>query len=198
MKKILDVPYLSQFDDVSDVNWQSVACGVTSLAMVLKYYGTEVPIENLIEVGEEINSFSEKAGGWYHNGLCEIARRYGFIAWRRKWRIGKRDLDYVKEEGWTDNDVEQYEIQTAAEGIFTLEKSILKGTPPIISADKDFENENSGHLVVVTGFEREGEELKGFYINDPKARGKKRKDEFIYLKKFEEHWHKRGIFVIKG
>jgi uncharacterized protein YvpB len=197
MKKVLDIPYLSQFNNLSDVDWQGKACGITCLAMVLAYYeGEPRPLGNLIELGEEVEAVNNK-GDWYDSGLCSVANRLGYSAFRRRWALSKPDIEVFKAEGRTDEDNAAYEESALKEGLYTIENTLRLGIPVIVSVSKNFDEEKKGHLVVLTGYEKDGELLSGFYYNDPNARGTIRKDEYAHLEKFLKHWKKRGIFVIK-
>lgn len=197
MKKVLDIPYISQFDDLSDVEWQGKACGITCLAMVLAFYeGEPRPLSALIELGEEVGAINNK-GDWYDSGLCTIANKFGYVAFRRRWALSKADKEVFTGEGRTEEDNEAYEEVALKEGIYALENTLRLGTPVIISVDKNFNEVGKGHLVVLTGVEKDGEILAGFYYNDPNARGTVRKEEYAHMEKFLKHWKRRGIFVIK-
>jgi hypothetical protein len=198
MKKILDVPYLSQFNDLKDVEWQGRACGVTCLAMVLAYYENEKrPLRALITLGEELKAYNEDYD-WYDSGLCSIANRLGYKAFRRRWALSKIDESFFEKEGRTVTDNEAYNAQAVKEGLYSIEYSLRLGVPVIVSVNKDFDEVNRGHLVVLTGYEKDGEKLVGFYYNDPNSRDKKLKDEYAHLQLFLDHWKRRGVFIIKN
>jgi uncharacterized protein YvpB len=197
MKKILDVPYLSQFNNLNDVEWQGRACGVTCLAMVLAYYeGEPRPLKALIELGTELKAYTSKYD-WYDSGLCSIANNLGYSAFRRRWALSKIDEDFFVKEGRTIADNEAYNAQAVKEGLYSIENSLRLGVPVIVSVNKSFDEHNHGHLIVLTGYEKDGEKLAGFYYNDPNSRDKKLKDEYAHLQLFLEHWKRRGVFIIK-
>jgi len=197
MKKILDVPYLSQFNNLNDVEWQGKACGVTCLAMVLAYYeGEPRPLKALIELGTELKAYTSKYD-WYDSGLCSIANNLGYSAFRRRWALSKIDEDFFVKEGRTIADNEAYNAQAVKEGLYSIENSLRLGVPVIVSVNKSFDEHNHGHLIVLTGYEKDGEKLAGFYYNDPNSRDKKLKDEYAHLQLFLEHWKRRGVFIIK-
>lgn len=198
MKKLLEVPYLSQFNDLDDVEWQGRACGVTCLAMVLAYYEKEKrPLKALINLGEELKAYNDKYD-WYDSGLCSIANRLGYTAFRRRWALSKIDEEFFKKEGRTANDNEAYNSQAVKEGLYSLENSLRLGVPVIVSVSKNFDEYNKGHFVVLTGYEKDGEKLAGFYYNDPNSRDKKLKDEYAHLQLFLDHWKRRGVFIVKN
>ncbi len=197
MKKILDVPYISQYRDLADVDWQGRACGVTCLAMVLAYYEGEArPLQALIDLGTELKAYNGDYD-WYDSGLCNIAARLGYTAWRRRWALSKIDTDFFEKEGRTELDNEAYNAQSMKEGLYSIEHSLRNGTPVIVSVNKDFDEHNHGHLIVLTGYEKDGEKLAGFYYNDPNSREKKLKDEYAHLDLFLDHWKRRGVFVVR-
>lgn len=198
MKKVLDIPFISQIDSVSDIDWKEKACGVACLAMVIAFYEKkDRDINDFIALGEQIDAYSEEESGWYHSGLCRIANIYGYTAWRRKWLLSKTDIDIFTKEGRTKADNDAYNEQSLREGIYSIEKSLVYETPVIVSMDKEFCDTIYSHLVVITGVEKEGEELKGFYYHNPDTRKLIQKHEYAHLEKFIEHWNKRGIFVLK-
>ena len=199
MKKILDVPYLSQFDNVSDTDWQGRACGIACLAMVLAYYERETrSLSNLISIGLEVDAHSSEAGGWYDSGLCRVANKLGYVAWRRRWALSRSDKEVFEKEGRTDTDNEAYEEQFLKEGLYSIENSLLLNIPVIVPVNKNFDPDGFGHLIVLTGYEKDGEKLMGFYYNDPNSKGAVKKDEYAHLQKFLEHWKRRGIYVKKA
>lgn len=196
MKTLLDVPYLSQFDDLDDVEWQDKACGIACLAMVMGYYDKkERNLKDLIALGVERGA--HVAGeGWIHSELCTIANMHGYTAWRKKWLLSPADKKIFKEEGRTEADNKAYDEQTEQEGIYTIEASIRNSIPVMVSVDKEMCNTLASHLVVICGMEKDGEKLMGFYFHNPDTRGGSGKDTYVHLEKFKEHWNKRGIFVI--
>lgn len=198
MKKLLDVPYLSQFNDLGDVEWQGRACGATCLAMILAYYEKERrPLKALIDLGEEIKAYNSDYN-WYDSGLCSMANQLGYTAFRRRWALSSIDEKFFEKEGRTTSDNEAYNSQALREGLYSLENSLRLGVPVIVSVSKNFDEYNKGHFVVLTGYEKDGEKLAGFYYNDPNSRDKKLKDEYAHLQLFLDHWKRRGVFVIKN
>ena len=61
----IQVPYFSQYRDVSDEAWQFRACAIVNLKMVLEYYKNKYPergipsnsIEDLITQGVQLNGY---------------------------------------------------------------------------------------------------------------------------------------------
>lgn len=199
MKKVLDVPFLSQFDNVEDEDWQGKACGITCLAMILSYYEKERhSLANLISIGLEVEAHSSAAGGWYDSGLCRVANKLGYVAWRRRWALSGPDKKVFEKEGRTDADNEAYEKMALQEGLYSIENSLRLDIPVMVPVNKNFDPNGFGHLITLTGYEKDGEKLAGFYYNDPNAKGTIKKNEYAHLEKFLEYWKRRGVFVIKA
>ena len=72
-----DVPFFSQFTDISSKSWQKVGCGIASLAMLIEYYEPgSVEVETLLDEGIAARAFLPDAG-WTHAGLIGLAKKYG-------------------------------------------------------------------------------------------------------------------------
>ena len=62
-KIIPEVPFYSQFKDISSAKWQKVGCGVTSLAMVIEYYNPDsVSVNTLLNEGIAAGAYLNSAG----------------------------------------------------------------------------------------------------------------------------------------
>ena len=58
---IPDVPFYSQFKDITSSSWQKVGCGVTSLAMVIDYYKPDaVSVNTLLKQGITSGSYQKQ------------------------------------------------------------------------------------------------------------------------------------------
>src|ERR1700690_2125492 len=73
---IPDVPFYSQFKDITSPTWQKVGCGVASLAMVIDYYEPAVPVNTLLKQGIAAGAYLQSAG-WTYKGLIQLAQKYG-------------------------------------------------------------------------------------------------------------------------
>lgn len=72
-----EVPFFSQFDDISYPSWRKVGCGVAGLAMLIEYYEPGVTtVDTLLGKGIDTGAYLDHAG-WTHNGLVNLARGYG-------------------------------------------------------------------------------------------------------------------------
>jgi hypothetical protein len=74
---IPDVPFYSQFADISSPKWKKVGCGITSLTMVVDYYKPQIATVNeLLEQGLDEGAYIAGAG-WSHQGLVRVSKNYG-------------------------------------------------------------------------------------------------------------------------
>ena len=71
------VPFYSQFADITAPAWQKVGCGVTSLAMVIDYYTPDaVSVNALLKQGIAAGAYLPSAG-WTYQGLISLSKKYG-------------------------------------------------------------------------------------------------------------------------
>lgn len=198
---IKNIPYYSQrldswvidrngkiYKNIIDGYWFKNACGIASLKMVMDYYRNlipnykKLPIMELVWRGIEKGAFSVSAGGWYHQGLIEIAKEYGFRGKRFDWNVKRgKKLNEIKKE----------------KALKEITKIIKSGKPLIVSIYKNFIPNNSGHLIVLVGFKNNiFGELKGFYFNDPDSYDRKsKKYAFVNKNKFLNGWKARAILI---
>lgn len=188
-KIILNVPYYSQHLDVEDKKWKSRACGIVCLKIVMDYYGRKTPpIDDLIKEMEFINGFGDF--GSEHEPLVMIARNYGLHAYRQEFKslINDHINKKVKKSSHEDRLVE--------EGLNKIIRKLANNQPIIVSAVKNFSESEKFHLVVLVGLEKEGEEIKGFYYNDPAAFERSEgMHKFVPIETFKKHWRKMAIYV---
>lgn len=139
---IPDVPFYSQFTDISSAKWQKVGCGITALAMIIEYYhpGTVV-VNTLLQEGIDAGAYLNNAG-WTYAGLVGVGTAYG--------------LDGT----WYD-----YGTMSEAAAFKKITQSLEMG-PVIASVHYEFDPKSTiPHLVVITGID--GDTL---YYNDPAAK----------------------------
>lgn len=149
-KIILDVPYCSQRLDVGDLYWQSRACGMACVKMVLDYYkkGGDSLI-NLIKEGVGKEGYCER--GWIHDVLVEMMKERGLKVFRKEYKSAD------------ENEQKRLIEKAIKETInFLSEKGLV-----IISAIKNFSEEKNFHMVVLIGFEKGENGVIGFYYHDP-------------------------------
>jgi uncharacterized protein YvpB len=156
---ILDVPFYSQFNDITSSAWQKVGCGVTSLAMVIEYYKPEaVSVDTLLKEGVSLGAYNSNAG-WTHKGLITLSNKYGLEG--NSYNLSK---------------LSQKEA-------FSQFKDSLKDGPVIASVHYKFDPKSKiPHLVVINGIEN-----GIIYYNDPAAKiGEKQISEIDFLKAWKK------------
>ncbi|MSR70694.1 hypothetical protein EXS62_01505 [Candidatus Kaiserbacteria bacterium] len=139
---IPQVPFYSQFHDISYTAWQKSACGVASLAMVIDFYKTEpVSVDTVLGQATSSGAYLKNAG-WTYKGLIGVAKKYGL-------------------EG------SSYDLaQSTTEVAFARFTDYLKDGPVIVSVHYKFDPKSTiPHLVVIDG-------VQGgvVYYNDPAAK----------------------------
>jgi hypothetical protein len=169
-KIILDVPYCSQYLDVPDHNWNTRSCGAACVKMVLDFKGVVTPeLYEFVKKGNDMGAYGPH--GWIHDKLIEMAGMYGVEMYREE----KIDLE---------------------EGIEKLSAHIHANKPIIISVIKKCLGQTKYHVVVVTGVEEEGGQVKGFYFNEPESTTiGKGKNIFVNLEEFKKDWRRMAIFL---
>ena len=136
---VIDVPFYSQFADISSAKWQKLGCGITSLAMIIELYRPGiVAVNKLLKEGINAGAFINGAG-WSHKGLALLAENYGL-----------KGANY---------DLSGSDMKTA----FAQLEKILKEGPVIASVHYKLDPKNPiPHLIVVNGINN-GQ----VYYNDP-------------------------------
>ena len=155
-----EVPFYSQFKDITSPKWQKVGCGVTSLAMVVDYYKPAVSVNKLLEQGIAGGAYLQNAG-WTYKGLIQISQKYGLDG--VSYDLGKKSADAA----------------------FTQFKNDLKGGPVIASVHYKFDPKSTiPHLVVINGI-KDGV----LTYNDPAAKtGAKQISTADFLKAWKKRY----------
>lgn len=126
-ERSIDVPFYSQFEDITSPTWQKVGCGIASLAMIIEYHKPQhISVDALLEEGIEEGAYSD--AGWTYKGLIDVSRKYGFSG-------------------------ESHDLAGSSSAFSEFEKAVQKG-PVIASVYYTFEPGNPiPHLVVVSKIE---------------------------------------------
>jgi len=162
---IPDVPFYSQFKDISAPEWQKIGCGIASLAMLIEFNkpGSVSSVNALLKEGIAAGAYLEGAG-WKHSGLISLANKYGLEA--ASYELSRLDKDAA----------------------FAKFEEFLKEGPVMASIHYKFDPKSTiPHLVVITGIN--GDTV---YYNDPAG---KSAGEKISLQDFMKAWKKRFIIV---
>ena len=163
-------PEYSQFLDIENEEWKNKSCGILSLKMLIDYWSGQndvdpKDIENLIDEGLTIDAYIPDVG-WRHDGLVEIAKNHGLDGESFDWMDEHPDIAFNK--------------------IIPH----LSEHPVIASIYKDLVNGDSGHLVVLTGYE-DGKVL----YNDPNAKSRGDINKNAPLQKFLDGWKRRVVVI---
>jgi predicted double-glycine peptidase len=138
-KLYYDVPFYSQFADISATQWQKVGCGIASVAMMIDFYSEEqVSVDGLLQQGIDANAFLPDAG-WTHQGLINLTKQFGLDG----QTVGLHHL-------------------TTDSAFLELQSILIEG-PVMVSVHYTFDPSNPiPHLAVITGADDER-----VYYNDP-------------------------------
>ena len=167
----LEVPYYSQHRDIKDKYWQSRACGVVCLKMILDFYQNRggvtptvlVSLDEFLEIALKKEAFGKS--GWIHEKLLALAESFGVQAYRKE------------------------KMQNEDE----LKDFLDKGNPVIVSIKNQRFSpkfENKFHQIVLTGYDE-----KGFYYNDSDYQDEDGKNLFVDKETFGKYWRKMAIFI---
>ncbi len=163
----LDVPYYSQFADITDSFWMLRACGAIALKEVAEFHGSIVPdIITLCNEGKERGGYNMEHG-WIHDYLVIKAKEFGLNAYRKE---GMEELDEV---------------------ILSLEK----GNPVIVSVEKRVLEQKRFHIIVLTGFDSMNKLFS--YHESESTNKEKGKHRTCNAETFENYWRGKAIFVEK-
>jgi uncharacterized protein YvpB len=193
-KKIIKTPHISQILDITKKEWNSSACGIASLAMVLEFHlGKEntPSVDRLLEEGLFLGGF-KKDIGWIHNSLVLLAHNHGLHSYHQEFRSHFIDLE--KKVG----EISSFEEKLVSDGLNKIKNEILKDNPVIVSVRSLFGKNKDSHIIVITGIEIDGDEILGFYYNDSLSdvRGEG-ENLFVQKERFLNFWKKFAIFISK-
>jgi ABC-type bacteriocin/lantibiotic exporter with double-glycine peptidase domain len=139
---IPQVPFYSQFTDITSPKWQKVGCGVASLAMIVNYYKADsVSVNNLLAQAIAGGAY-DRSAGWTYSGLISVSKKYGLNGTAHDLS-GRSSRDALVEF-----------------------KTALKTGPVIASVHYKFDPKSTiPHLVVINGIKD-----NTLYYNDPAAK----------------------------
>jgi predicted double-glycine peptidase len=163
LDSVFTVPFYSQFTDITAPTWKKVACGITSLAMLIEYYYPNKidSVDTLLHEGITAGAYDD-AAGWSYNGLITVAKKYGLNGSTHDYKDSTMDVAFK-----------------------AFSKDLLKG-PIMASVHYTFKASNPiPHLVIVSGI-KDGL----VYYNDPAA---PTGGGSISIAQFKEGWKKRYI-----
>jgi hypothetical protein len=183
----MNVPFLSQYDDVAHGEWKPRSCTVVCLAMALEALTGETPdVMALIEEGVRIGGHTEH--GWNHERIAMLAHNHGVPAYREEFRAR-----LVEPQGDAPS---PHEGMLAAYGLAKTRRFIASGGLVIASVARGLVPGGSYHNVLLVGC---GEErgTAGFYLHDPDTEIARRERFFIGEGDFASVWRNMAIFIGK-
>ena len=189
----LDIPYYSQQRDVTDEFWQTRACGILCLKMVLDFYETRTPEPNEFLKSAFAKGAYYNPNGWIHSKQVEIATDFGLTAFRK-------EFGRVPVKNSIDGEDAFSEDCSVEEGVDYLRNFLALEQPAIVSVAKKFKDPVKFHQIVLTGFETgKVGTISGFYYNDPDSQNEQEgKNLFVSLDIFQKHWRGLAIFISKN
>lgn len=164
----LNVPYFSQYIHVQNADHRPVSCGMTSVYMILKYFGAKAPpLDELIERGIHEGGYSKS--GWIHDYFVNLFHEFGYACERR--------------ENMDEGDIKD------------LQSRIKNGNPVIVSVIRRMWDQKDFHMVVLTGIrESSNSDLEGFFYHNPAGmRADDSSHLFVSLPSFYKDWRRMAI-----
>ncbi len=216
MKKIINIPYYSEFEEIDGSKehikvFKRRSCGIVSVKMILdylsdKYNKKRIPLNLLIKSSLKNRAYRLQLGqrkdyGWIHSRLVQTIQEFGFKSFRHSYLIRPSDIQNIVNENHNAKSIILYKEQVISESLYTIKKSIDLEIPIIISINKNLGKKNNPHLVVLTGYKFENNNIVGIYLNDPNNPKKNSKDrlelknKYINKEEFIKIWRKTAIFI---
>lgn len=189
-KTILTVPFVSQYTIGRDTDGRSRACGAACVKMILDYHGKDVDFLAIVKEGQTIRGAYISGIGWTHTGLVALIRNHNVGAYAEEFR--SIDVDTKNQEFRPS----PYEASHIERGIQKIAGKIVDWKQPVIvSGVKNWKEKDKWHLMVITGVEKDGDKILGFYYHDPDDEDKKGENNFVDKETFRTYWRKFAIFI---
>jgi hypothetical protein len=188
MKKIIPVPYISQYSNSIEKDWQNRSCGIACVAMLLGYYNLEdnSPMK-LINEGVSIGGYCNQ--GWFHESLVRLLRNHGVNAYAQEFRSVN-----VSPENKT-FEINSLETKMIDEGLVKIIQEIDSGHPVMLSVGPGFNTNKENHLILIIGYDL-SDKKEQFIIHDPDAVTEETMhiEMFVDIAKIRKFWRKFAIF----
>lgn len=188
MKKIIPVPYISQYSNSFESDWQNRSCGIACVAMLLGYYNLQdISPMRLVDEGVAIGGYCNK--GWFHESLVRLLRNHGINAYAQEFK----SVDVSTEtKTFKTNSLEQ---EMSNKGIIKIIQEIVAGHPVIISVESGFITNKENHMILIVGYDFSGENKK-LIIHDPDGSSENidRSQMAVDISKVVKFWRKFAIF----
>lgn len=183
MKK-LDIPFLSQKDNVLKKEYSHNSCGIVCVKMILDFaQKTSRTLDELIQEGYVVGG--TEFAGWNHETLVRVLRNHGVLSYRQEFKSHSVDLE-------TKQGVENIEVTNSFRelGFQKIKNSIDMGYPVMISVKPGFGENGGDHLILIVGYSDES-----FFVNDPQRKGQEKDPVPVSKEKIDEYWKGLSIFV---
>jgi hypothetical protein len=194
-----EVPYYSQFRDVTNEELKEKACTMTCLKMAGDFLSpnTFPSIDEMMEEamvhGESMKehgliTLSHTPHGFSHDVIVSLAHNYGIPAYKEEFKSFSLDQNKKPILGSHQNTMLQ-------NGFKKISTALRAGSLPIVSVMPGLSEGKSFHTILIIGFEEKDGVLTGFYYHDPDAKNEERKEVFMSLEEFLKFWRKMAIFI---
>lgn len=172
-----NVPFVSQYEGITDPAWRWRGCGIVALHMVMRFWHSRNPlraapsVEALLGRGIEIGAYREGIG-WTHRGLVDVARQFGY-------------------DGFNADHAPNSPTPKSAEEVWQLISDALREGPVLASVYHYLDpTHGGGHIIVITGVE---DDLVSF--NDPEEVNENEGKKFIARSRFLQGFKNRFIVI---
>jgi hypothetical protein len=191
VKTILPVPFVSQYEIGRDSDGRSRACGAACVKMVLDYRGvSDADFLTIVREGQTMRGAYISGIGWSHTGLAAILRNHNVGSYTEEFRSVSVDS---KNQEFLSSPFEAGHIER---GIQKIAGKILDWKMPVIvSGVKNWKEKDKWHLMVITGVEKDGDRITGFFYHDPDDEDKDGRNNFVDKETFRTYWRKFAIFI---
>lgn len=173
----IEVPFFWQYAPEISESWRHRACTMTSLAMVLNFFGTKISPQEVIDQGLSIKAYIEGVG-WDHRATSMIAHNHGVHAYSQEFRT------------LTEGVPSKFDADFLSTGISKIEKSLSANIPVLASIKMDFKDMDEPHTIVLVGMTD-----TDFIYHDSKYEDGAYKQ--VSKETFKNFWRKFAVFFEK-
>jgi hypothetical protein len=183
----LAVPYFSLYKDLAFTEARGV-CSIACAKMILDFFRNDASkIERLISYGDLLGARDGDEGGFIADGFVTLLQTNGFRAEKREFR--NLEIDFMLAQKIRDI----YEEEAKDFGVGEIMDALDRYCPVIISATH---SHSGSHTIVLVGYEKERNLIKGFYYHDPLALSEEEGEgRFISIRDLKGSWSGTAVFV---
>lgn len=186
-----EIQFCSQYRDITQEEWKSKACSISSLWMALKYLKEDFVLspDELLSEAISIGAFSE-AGFWLHDRICLLAHNHGLPAYNEEFK----SFPFGKETIYAKN-IADFGVEKIFNFIKNKEGFVISSVP------KNFDNIDKPHSILIHDVKTETEngiKKRYFIYNDSeKLTEAEGVNLLVDLETFKNLWRKLAIFINK-